>query len=93
MSKAELLHTSTHVRFLREPELLECTGLSATAIDILEAKGEFPRRVPLGERAVGWVSTEVAEWQRQRIAIRDDAAAEGQARRRRRVRVETATPA
>jgi prophage regulatory protein len=76
MSKDALPQTIANaVRFMREPELLARTGLSATAIDILEARGEFPRRIPLGARAVGWIETEVAEWQHQRIALRDDAAA------------------
>jgi prophage regulatory protein len=88
VSKAELLRTGSPIRFIREPELLSRTGLSATAIDILEARGEFPRRIPLGTKAVAWIETEVIEWQRQRIAMRDDAAAEEQARRRRRVRLE-----
>jgi prophage regulatory protein len=86
MSKAELQCTATRIRFIREPELLDITGLSATAIDLLEARGEFPRRAPLGMRAVGWVEAEVTEWQRRRIAIRDDVTAEEQARRGRRVR-------
>jgi prophage regulatory protein len=88
MSKAELAHTTSPIKFIREPELLARTGLSATAIDLLEARGEFPRRIPLGTKAVAWIETEVTEWQRQRIAMRDDAAAEEQARRRRRVRLE-----
>jgi prophage regulatory protein len=75
MSSAELLHTAAPIKFLREPEVLDRTGLSATAIDLLEARGEFPRRIPLGARAVGWIEVEVVEWQRQRIALRDDVAA------------------
>jgi prophage regulatory protein len=85
MPSSALSHTISPIRFLREPELLARTGLSPTMIDILEAKGQFPRRVPIGTKAVAWIESEVAEWQLQRIAIRDDAVTEAQARRKRRV--------
>jgi prophage regulatory protein len=74
MSKAELLRTASPIRFIREPELLVRTGLSATAIDLLEAAGEFPRRVPVSAHVVAWVEAEIEAWQRDRIAARDDMA-------------------
>ncbi|WP_456770804.1 helix-turn-helix transcriptional regulator [Bradyrhizobium sp. USDA 4448] len=33
--------------------------LGRRQIDRLEAEGRFPRRVPMGERRVGWVTAEV----------------------------------
>jgi prophage regulatory protein len=90
--KTEHLRTVTHIRFLREPELLARTGLSPSSVDSLEARGEFPLRVPIGEHAVGWVESEIEAWQRGRIALRDDPSSEQQARRKRRVPSENAAP-
>ena len=78
VSKAVLLRTATPSRFIREPEVVSRTGLSPTAIDKLEEVGEFPRRVPIAERAVAWVEAEIEAWQRDRIAARDDAARSAQ---------------
>jgi prophage regulatory protein len=35
------------------------------------AEGTFPRSIKLGKRAVGWLASEVAQWQQQRIDERD----------------------
>ena len=59
--------------FIREPEVRRRTGFSPAQIDRLEALNQFPRRVPLGARAIGWVEKEVVEWQLRRIAMRDAA--------------------
>lgn len=37
----------------------------------LEAAGQFPKRVRLGQHRVGWVKDEVLEWLQQRIERRD----------------------
>jgi prophage regulatory protein len=66
--------TATLRGFMRKPAIERVTGLSGAQVDLLEEKGEFPRRVPLGMRSVGWVEEEVAAWIRERIALRDDAA-------------------
>jgi prophage regulatory protein len=66
--------------FLREHEVEQRTGLSTSQRDRLEAAGEFPRRVPIAERAVGWIEHEIVEWQLKRIATREDAAQAERAR-------------
>lgn len=42
--------------------LIEMTGLSKSTIYRLEAAGQFPARVKLSERLVGWRSEEVSKW-------------------------------
>jgi len=32
--------------------------------------GEFPKQIPLGARAVGWIESEIDEWISQRISER-----------------------
>jgi prophage regulatory protein len=55
-------------RILRRRELRAVTGYGTTRINELIAEGRFPRPIKLGERAVGWLESEVSEWQQQRIA-------------------------
>lgn len=60
--------TKPPIRFLRLPEVLERTGLSRSTIYVRLAEARFPRPVPLGGRAVGWIEAEVDEWVHERIA-------------------------
>ena len=59
------------LRFLRGDEVETRTGFSASQRDVLEHRGEFPRRVQLSTRCVGWVEHEVDAWCAARIAARD----------------------
>jgi prophage regulatory protein len=52
---------------LRLPEVKARTGLSRSEIYRRESVGEFPRRVSLGARSVGWPATEVHDWIEARI--------------------------
>jgi prophage regulatory protein len=49
-------------RIIRESECRARTGLSRTQRWRLEREGRFPARVPLSERAFGWVESEVQDW-------------------------------
>jgi prophage regulatory protein len=64
---------TTAARILRQPEVEWLTGLSGDLIALLEEQNQFPRRVPLTTRTVGWVEGEVANWIQERIGLRDDA--------------------
>ena len=35
------------------------------------SRGEFPASIPLGDRAVGWLESEVDQWIAERVAQRD----------------------
>lgn len=54
-------------RFLRIGQVLQRGGISRSMLYALIAKGEFPRQVPLGARAVGWIESEVDAWIAERI--------------------------
>ena len=43
-------------------------------IDRIEAKGRFPKRVPIGENRVGWLETEIDAHVEMQIAARSTAA-------------------
>lgn len=62
-------------RILRKQQIAELTGYSAVHLCRMEREGRFPRRVNLGDRAVGWVEAEVLDWIAERIAERDGQAA------------------
>lgn len=47
---------------LRLPGVCRMTGLGRSTIYRMEATQQFPKRVKLGLRAVGWMESEVREW-------------------------------
>ncbi|MGF1869698.1 helix-turn-helix transcriptional regulator [Photobacterium indicum] len=55
-------------RIIRLPEVKEKTGLSRSSIYLRMSKGDFPQSISLGERAIGWVETDVEQWLDERIA-------------------------
>lgn len=59
-------------RILRLPAVKARTGLSRSTIYLRVTVGNFPKPVPLGDRAVGWIEAEIDEWLGARIAARED---------------------
>jgi prophage regulatory protein len=55
-------------RILRRPQVEERTGLRATQTDYLEQIGVFPKRVKIGQRAMGWIESEVEDYIQRKIA-------------------------
>jgi prophage regulatory protein len=53
---------TTAIQIIRLPRVLELTGLSRMSIYRFEKAGKFPKRVTLGENAVGWPLSEVEAW-------------------------------
>jgi len=58
-------------RILRRGEVTMRTGLSNTTIHREIQAGRFPKAVPLGRRAVGWLEHEVEAWLESRAGRRD----------------------
>jgi prophage regulatory protein len=50
----------------REPKVKEATGLSKSTRWRLMKAGEFPPKIQLGPRAVGWAAELIIEWVRSR---------------------------
>lgn len=55
-------------RILRRPEVEHLTGIKKSFIYVLMQKGEFPKPVKIGERAVGWRTTDIQKWLDDRAA-------------------------
>ena len=49
-------------RILRLKEVMEKTTLSKSTIGRMERSGDFPCRVKIGRRVVGWRSDDLEEW-------------------------------
>lgn len=56
---------------LTKREVRELVLYSYAHIDRMEAAGQFPKRVRLGNARVGWVRDEVLAWVHNRISARD----------------------
>jgi prophage regulatory protein len=56
---------------IRKKELLERMKLKDSAIYWAMARGEFPRPIKIGPRAVAWIESEINDWIASRIAKRD----------------------
>ena len=61
----------TH-KILRLPEVKKITGLGRSSIYSMMEAGTFPRQIPLGMRAVGWLESEIKEWIEQRAGLRQE---------------------
>jgi prophage regulatory protein len=57
-------------RIMLWPEVHAVVGLSRTTIWRMERAGQFPRRVLLSARAVGWPEAELKAWLAKRLAAR-----------------------
>lgn len=51
----------------RLPAVKQRTGLSRSTIYALIEKGEFPKPILLGARAVGWLESDVSEFIEARV--------------------------
>lgn len=54
---------------LRLPDVKKRTGLSRSTIYLRMSHGGFPKPIPLGGRAVGWIDSEIDEWIQKQIAV------------------------
>lgn len=55
--------------FLRRRQVEARTGLARSTIYQYVKDGVFPKPVPLGPRAVGWLESDVNEWIAERLRI------------------------
>ncbi|HBP1972697.1 AlpA family transcriptional regulator [Pseudomonas aeruginosa] len=59
------------MRIIRLKEVSHATGLARSTIYKYLSEGTFPKPVPLGDRCVGWLESEVQGWIRARVEERD----------------------
>ncbi len=56
------IENRNRIQILRLRQVCEITGIGRSLIYQLEAMRQFPVRVRIGSRAVGWVESEVQLW-------------------------------
>ncbi len=59
------------MRIIRLKEVMCLTGLARSTVYKYIAASEFPIPLPLGDRCVGWLESEIHDWILARIAERD----------------------
>lgn len=59
----------------RRPKVEQTSGLKRAAIYNAIRNGDFPRPVKIGDRAVGWLASEVLAWVASRPRALDGGAA------------------
>lgn len=47
---------------IRLPHVIKMVGVSRAHLYALISRGEFPRPISIGKRAVGWVANDVEKW-------------------------------
>lgn len=60
-------NVSPERRILRLPEVEAKTGFKRAHIYTLMKEGKFPKKVPLGVRAIGWDAAEIDQWIIERL--------------------------
>ncbi len=55
-------------KIIRLNEVIDRTALSRSTIYLRMSKGDFPQSISLGERAVGWLESDIELWLEARVA-------------------------
>jgi len=56
-------------RYLRVSQVTEYVGLSRASIYAMEKAGTFPKKIPLGARAVAWLESDIKKWMEERKGV------------------------
>ena len=59
------------MRVIRLKQVIDATGLARSTVYKYIAESTFPKPIPLGDRCVGWLESEVHDWILARIEERD----------------------
>jgi prophage regulatory protein len=60
----------SNIRIIRLPQAVQKTGLSRSTIYLLLARGEFPKKIQLSPRSIGFLESEVDAWIAGKVANR-----------------------
>jgi prophage regulatory protein len=65
------------IKVLRLPEVVSRVGLKRASIYLHIAHGTFPKQITLGDRAVGWIESEIDAWLTAKIKNRGNSETQG----------------
>lgn len=66
IKQAKRPQAANQERILRLGEVTQMVGVSRTTLWRMERKGDFPARIPLSSRSVGWRSIDIDNWMKNR---------------------------
>ena len=55
-------------KLLRLPQVKASTGLSKSSIYARISEGTFPKQIPLGQRLVVWVESDIQNWITEQVS-------------------------
>ena len=64
----DILSASTAKQIIRPSDVIKKIGLSRSSLYKHMAAGTFPQSIALGERAIGFLSSDIDDWIDSRIA-------------------------
>ena len=64
------MKTDSNVNIIRLPQTIQKTGLSRSTIYSLIARGEFPQKIQLATRSIGFLESEVNDWIENKLSQR-----------------------
>ena len=62
-------------KIIRLPAVKEKTGLSRSSIYLRMTKNDFPKSISLGDRAIGWLESDIEQWLEDKISASKNAGA------------------
>jgi prophage regulatory protein len=64
------MKTDSNTNIIRLPQTVQKTGLSRSTIYSLIARGEFPQKIQLSTRSIGFLESEVNDWIESKLSQR-----------------------
>jgi prophage regulatory protein len=62
---------------IRLPAVKAKTGLSRSSIYLRMSKNEFPSSISLGDRAIGWLESDIEQWIEEKVSASKKFQSEG----------------
>jgi len=64
-------------KIIRLPAVKAKTGLSRSSIYLRMSKNEFPKSISLGDRAIGWLESDIEQWIEEKVSASKQLQSEG----------------
>jgi prophage regulatory protein len=64
------MKTDSNTNIIRLPQAIQKTGLSRSTIYSLISRGEFPQKIQLSTRSIGFLESEINDWVTSKVSQR-----------------------
>jgi prophage regulatory protein len=64
------MKTDSNTNIIRLPQAIKKTGLSRSTIYSLISRGEFPQKIQLSTRSIGFLESEINDWVTSKVSQR-----------------------